>query len=58
MARCWHVSTRTEEHDGGVERGKREQVFEYHCVKTVTEKYITFHLKTIFEVRHGVEPFA
>ena len=37
---------------GGVERGKRERVFEYHCVKTVKKIYKTFYLKAMFEVRH------
>ena len=32
---------------GGAKRGR---VFEYHCVKTVKKTYITFYLKTMFEV--------
>ena len=40
-----------------VEGGKRERVFEYHCVKTV-KKNIKRYLKTMFEVRHGFEPVA
>ena len=43
---------------GSVERGKRERVFEYHCVKTVKKIYKMFYLKTMFEVKHDVEPVA
>ena len=36
---------------GGVERGKQERLFEYHCVKTVKKIYKTFYLKVRFDVR-------
>ena len=44
--------------EGGVERGKRERIFEYHCVKPVNEKCKTYYFKTMSEVRHGVELVA